>query len=388
MNKKITKKKTKEVIENYIKDVPEQQNALLKACEGLLRIKGDYAPFGYLFDFEVGKILHHQLDEDSKSEKYFLAALENISGNDDEILGEIYYCLGGLYSDLKDFSKSNDFYFKCLNIYESISDPEGVEYQERCYINIGSNYEETGGYEKAKEYYKKADGLSTGTGLANYYLASLYAFELEEYDKAIKYGLKANKYLKDKINIVSNLRILRHVFTKKKAFETAESYIKALFKYAPEAITLHEIHEDYGILYCLWRKEKEGIKHFEYALNELNKDDPDYDQRYIYLKTWVAQANAGLRNNDIAESICSDLIEKYDWGEVNLIFPVRVKARILLAKREYQSAYTLLSKNLKIYETSRHFSQDAQDYNMALKIKTEAFKQLPLFNKLLEKSKK
>ncbi len=377
-------------IESYLAKIDEKEESLKKAVKFFKKEKFNYKPFEYLFDYEIAKISHYHLGDNRTGEKYYFEALKNIPNDDVITKGEIYFCLGNLYKDSLEYSKSNKYFFDCLDIYKNLSDLKPIEYKEICYRRIGANYEDENDYDKAIEFYLKGDKISRKTqysGISLFLLGSLYSNKLDDEKTALNYAEKAEKLLKEKIYIVGNYRLLGHLHLMLKNYAKAISYCEdALNKY-PDQEYVIDFYTILGKIYCNWHKEEKGIQYFNLALASLKNNDPEYEERYVYLNSWMALAEEGRKNLKKALDISTSIIEKYKSSAVDLIFPITTKGRVLQKSGNFLDGYSFLNEGLKNYEKSRFFDKSDSDYIEALDIKNELYKKLPILNKFFERFK-
>ena len=383
------KQKAINFIESYLYKIDNNEFSLKKTVEDFQKIKRKFEPFEFLFDYEVARIYHYDLEDFEKGKKFYFEALKG-SQNDDEIKGEIYFGIGCLFRDLKEYEESNKYYNLCLDLYSKKKDKHSIQYSESSLRELGSIYEDEGDYSKAIEYYKKAHELSEGThfsGISLYYLASLYSNELDDEKTALYYAEKAEKLLKEEEYIIGNYHLLAHIHhmlgNYQKAIQICESQIR---KYKNTEY-VSDFYTMLGKVYCFKKEEEKGIANFNLALKNLKSNDPEYNEAYIFLNSWIAMAEEALQNYKKSLDIISSILEKYKTVEENLISPISIKGRIFKKTGYFYDGYYFLNKGLRNYEKSRFFDKNEYYYIEALELKKEFYNKLPIINRWIEKIK-
>lgn len=387
INKK--REKANSFIESYFSDTVENETTFRKAILDFQKCKQSFKPYEYLFDYEIAKIFHYHLHDLESGEKYYNEALKSIL-DDNTIEGEIYFCLGNLYKENKLSITSNENYFKCIDIYEKLSDIKYLEYKEICYRHIAANFEDEEDYDKAIEYYFKADKISKKTkysGIAQFLLGSLYSNKLDDVDKALEHAEKAMNVLKEDIYIIGNHRLISHIHLKLKNYEQAILYCNKIIEKYPESEFISDFYTILGKVYCNDNNEEKGIQFFNLALKSIRDDEPDFKEKYIHLRSWIALAEEGKNNLEQALKISSSVIEEFEKLDENLIFTISIKGRVLLKLNHYLDGYEFLKRKLWNYETSKYFNENDLDYIEALDLKNEHYKKLPILNRFFEKLK-
>lgn len=386
---KIKQNKADIFIESYLEKIEENPESLKQAIIDFQEEKRNFELSGYLFDYEIAKIYHYDFEDFENGKQFYFEALKSLH-HDDKTKGEIYFCLGSLFRDLKEYEESNKYYNLCIDLFSKKNDAHSIQYSQSSLRCLGSNYEDAGDYNKAIEFYKKAHQLSKETdfaGLALYYLSALYHYKFSDYDKALEYSLEAEKVLQEELFQIENYQLISDIYLMKNNFEQSDYYANLALKKFPNYENISDVYECLGRTYCLWRKEEEGISFFKQAEQKLVKDRSDYYLRYISIKSWIAMAYEGKGDLAKALSISSDLLERFSFADHDLILPININGRVLQKMNDFLNGYSILNDGLKEYKTSRFFDKNNSDYIDALEIKNEFYKKLPILNKFFEKFK-
>lgn len=381
--------KAETFIESYLEKIDKNKKTLNQAIIDFQKEKNNFEPFGYLFDNEIANIYYYEFDDFEKGKEYFFKALKNCI-KDDETKGAIYFYLGNLFTDLKNYTESNQYYKKCINVFAKKTDTDSIFFSEESMINIGQNYQLMGQLDKAKETYLKAHNLYKNTkssGKALSFISALYHNEFSADNKALELALEAEKLIKSERMQMWNYQLISDIYLAKEDYERAISILKFAIEKFPDHKEISDYYESIGQYYCYWHKEDEGIPFLEEAKNKLDRENSNFDVKYIHIESWIAMAYEGMWNNGKARDICLKLLEDYSFDEHDLIFPLGIAGRVLQKQGNILDGYSVLSKGIKDYEKSRFFNENDDGYIEALETKNELFIKLPIINRLIERLK-
>jgi len=344
----------------------------------------------YLLLYEIAKIYQYYIEDNNNAIIFYTKSL-NQNKDNDEIKGEIFFCLGNLYSDNGNYEVSNDYYKESLGVFNKIRTKEAIEYVEFIYRLLGSNAEDNNDFNLALKFYKKAESISQELyypGIASSLIAALYLYKLDKEDYALKYALKAEKIIQDKIYQIGNYQLLSQIYSSLNDYETSLNYSNKIIKEFPDFENISDIYKDIGTLYYFWSKYDLAIKNFNIALNKLSHDSDEYNNKFIYYSSWLAIAEKDGGSINKAINILNSLINQYPEKVDDLLFPKKILAECMCKQGRYLDAYNLVKKAIKEYENSAIFESDDEDYNYAIKLKEEVYKKLPIINRIINKYSK
>lgn len=386
-----TKQETEKYIDSYLDDVEESDSVFLQKISEYQKIKKDYYPYEYLFEYEIGKIYQYHFDDLKKSEEYYAHIFDKML-NDEENKGEFYFCLGDLYRDFNDLEKSKIYFHKCFEFHNKLKDKVSIEYQELSLRRLGQNYESQKNFDAAEKYYLKADKISRNTkysGIALFLLGCLYGYILDDFKKAVEYALKAELLLKNQNHqIFENYRVLGYAYSNIKEFEKSEYYYKKVLAEHHENDYLYYVYRDIGKLYCHWKKEDMAIPYLEKGLQCLTENHESYKDEFQNTVWWLAAANEGNYNYKESLNITSNMLNNNSFDTYDdMIRILNCYGRVMQKVGDFLTGYYSLVSYIKAYEASKFFEKSNESYQDVLEIKNDLYKKLPIGNRLIEKLK-
>lgn len=138
--------------------------------------------------------------------------------------------LGAVYDRLHEFDKALEFYLKAQNLINRLKPAQRVKILPTLYNNIANVYQTKNDIKSAQQYYEKALELAIENnhkilqGIAYNNLGKLYFTDMKEFDKAFVYlskGLKVREELGDKGEIAKSYVVLADYYFKNKNFVDA-----------------------------------------------------------------------------------------------------------------------------------------------------------------------
>lgn len=381
--------KAEAFIKSYFEKIEKNSENLQQAIKDFLKEMKNFDSFEYLFSYEIALIYHYHFNDYENARKFYLDAL-NTSKNDIKIEGEIYFHLGELLNDMKLYKQSNEYLNLCLQVFSKNSDNDSLYYYNSSLRVIGLNWEDMGDYEKAISFYKKAVENSKETinsGIALHYLSALYHYKLKDEENALIYAKEAEQLITKKYYAISNYQLLSSIYLAQDDFKQAIIALNMILDKFPNFEEISDIYHNLGRVYCIWRKEEEGIKYFQEAYKKLSKDAKDYNINLINIKYWLAMAYEGKGELKTAFDLNNEIFEEYSFSKYNLILTLINQARVLQKKDEILEGYSFLKKGLNKYEKSPFYKKNNEYYIEALDLKNELLNKLPILNRLIEKYK-
>jgi tetratricopeptide (TPR) repeat protein len=174
-----------------------------------------------------------------------------------------------LFKDVTIIRNIGEFYFEkkyykdAIEVFHKIEIPENIELWQK----IAYCYQKLGDYQKALEYYLKAD-LTDIRKLWNIKKISLCYKHLGDYGKALQYYLEAEKMEPEDLQVQANLA---HTYFEMNDFESA---LKIYFKVEYLAPDNHKIQRPIGWCSFMLRKFDTAKKYYQKVIdNEPNEHD-------------------------------------------------------------------------------------------------------------------
>lgn len=191
-----------------------QQSRDLAAGKGLVRMTSRA-------DRAIGRIYGEMGDYKKASSFYFQALKSAEQTRDTFAIVTLYNNLGTIHDRLHEYDRALEYYFKAQDLVNTQPAASKATVLPTIYNNIANIYQSKGDFPSAKDYYEKTLALSRQTGnksveaTANNNLGKLYFHNLRDNAAALPYlkeGLRIRKELGDKGEMAKSLNILSNFY--------------------------------------------------------------------------------------------------------------------------------------------------------------------------------
>lgn len=183
--------------------------------------------------------------------------------NDSSLIAESYNHKAQFFNEYGDsLSRAIKLLDKANSIYEAL---ELHRYVEGMYLDFGNTYQKMGKPLKAKPYFEKAlevykrepekQKANIAGTLSN---LGVIAFDLKQYDEAIKYynrALKTRKELGERRNVLDSYLTLRNAYEQKNDFKNAFKYAKE-YSLLKDSIFKEDLSKDLAEMRTKYETEK------------------------------------------------------------------------------------------------------------------------------------
>lgn len=199
-----------------------------------------------------------------------LSLLDKESPN--KSLGKLYNDLGKLYRKLKDYPRALQNYENAFNIYEKLSDEEGIA---TIYNESGVVYEYMKNYSEAISRYQKSLHIQekrkdfVGQGYALEFIGGVYLLQKNfiESEKYLKKSLEIRKQTKDQFAIAMSYNVLGNLYLEQNKIPEATNYYKESNHIATTIGYLDLMKTNYESLSKLYKNSG----NYELAFENLNQ---------------------------------------------------------------------------------------------------------------------
>ncbi len=334
----------------------------------------------------VGGIYKEKLIFDIALDFYFKAL--DISKEND-LTGDVYTAIGGIYYDQEDFEKSQEFFQKSLEIYLKNGEKQKLA---SSYNNLGEIYRFQRNYEKALDFYSQAVVLNKQFN-NDYFLAINYDnigevyLNQKKYSKAFE-NINASRKL---FETLGNIELLAdsytstgHYYFKTGAYDKAvENYLKTLDfnldRFPKKDIIVKEAY--YG-LYNTYKQLGNIQKELEYYKKYTDLKDSVFNLEK-HKAIFEVQTRYETRQKEkeiiyLQEKAKSDEAEKKKQ-KTNLIIVISLLALVVLLL-----VYSYILKSGALKQKTLLFKQTNRLNTLEIKNKEIENKKLLVENKELE----
>jgi len=213
-------------------------------------------------------------------------------------LARSYLMIGVIYSSIDNYSKSSEYYFQSLKIFQEIEDKK---YEGIVLNNIGNVFSDQKKYDKAAEYFEEAlsiardvkDSVGVKIGLTNYASVLSNMEKYEEAKKMMERAIRMGKH--DEINPWFGANVLNLAIVN----QTLNNYDTAIILYNKALGIFSQLEDETYVAQCLYKmahyyfETEDFEKSISYASEALKKG------RKYGFQTVVLDAAILLRKNYI-----------------------------------------------------------------------------------------
>ncbi|NDV46849.1 tetratricopeptide repeat protein [Paludibacter sp. 221] len=193
--------------------------------------KDDKYHLAYAYLYKSRMYRYH--NQDSEAATLLLQAIEhakNTKKNNESLLGKIYFDLGFISYQQKEYEKANEYYEISVQYFEQADEKDNLAYT---FLGIGQVYHCLKKHDDALSYYNKSLNISTdsilfGTTLLD--IANCY-YSLRQLDSALYYTYESLKYPYYSVNQAMRYFTLADIYFDLKQYDSASHYAKKSLEY-------------------------------------------------------------------------------------------------------------------------------------------------------------